>query len=83
MCSKLREHQLHLRFKILMAVTMKIAVFLDVTPCSLANGYSHLGECVMSSGKRYDSLGIWKGRLGTGLGKNQQEITVQSGNYSQ
>jgi hypothetical protein len=42
MSSKLRERQLHFRFEILMAVTMKTAVLLDVT-CSLANGYSHLG----------------------------------------
>lgn len=43
MSSKVREHKLHVRSEILMAVKMRIVVFLDVTPCSLADRYSHLG----------------------------------------
>jgi hypothetical protein len=64
-----------------MAVTMRIAVFLDVTPCSLADRYSHLVG-IRYGKSRIGGSGIWKGRHGMGLWVNQQEIVVQSGSYT-
>lgn len=34
---------MQVRFEVIAEVTMKITVFLDVTPCSLIDGYWHIG----------------------------------------
>lgn len=79
MSSKVREDQLHVRSEILMAVTMRIAVFLDVTPCSLADRYSHLrGICcfifrIEDMVRAEKVVQVYGGRHGMGLWVNQQE----------
>jgi hypothetical protein len=45
------EHAVRIRFKVLLAVKMSVAVFWIVTPCGLAGGCQHFGGTVIPTYK--------------------------------
>jgi hypothetical protein len=46
---KIRKQKLHVICEVLMALTMKITVFWDVTPCILVHHYQHSGRKIQAA----------------------------------